>query len=601
MQFHPDKKLERQRRQVHGVRAAGFRWLLAGFLAVTSAGRLVCAAAGQPNTVIYEANVDGETVKFPPASTTTQGSQTNTDLFQTGNVRLSSKAQALGILFGRRPGSTNSGVRLRYQLKGLDEQWQEAGGEMRLNVKFMDADNNIVSAQDFSARGESLGWAGTVARSRFIRRHEELTVPGRAVRIQIELFSGGSEPTVGVMAIDDLTLAVNGKTNQPPTQLFSSKTSDWKVEAGENSVPAGWARDGSLPSIARMASTGEAKPRYVLVVADNDPKHWGAWRTERQISVTPGESLILEWSGMFSIGWGDDTWARYNHLPPGQYNFLVRAANETGEWTDGESSIAVSVVPPLWQRTWFRLTLIGSAMVLLLAGVRYWTWRRMQTRLEETERQRAVELERTRIARDIHDDLGSNLTQIALLSELTQADLGNPDRARMHLKQIFSDAHFMTRQLDEIVWAVDPKNDFLEATVNYICKFAQDFLKIASVRCRLDVPDTFPRIMISSAQRHNLFLAVKEVLNNIVRHAQASEVWLRIQQDAHTLKLVIEDNGKGFTEGTQVGSAATGMGGHGILNMKKRMEQIGACFEQRSDPGKGTVVRLILPLAGRRQ
>ncbi len=143
MQLHPDKKLERQRRQVHGVRAAGFRWLLAGLLAVTGAGRLLCAEA-QPDTVISEANVDGETFKFSTGSTTTHGSQTNTNLFQTGNVRLSSKAQALGILFGRRPGSTNSGVRLRYQLKGLDEQWQEAGGEMRLNVKFMDADNNIV-------------------------------------------------------------------------------------------------------------------------------------------------------------------------------------------------------------------------------------------------------------------------------------------------------------------------------------------------------------------------------------------------------------------------------------------------------------------------
>jgi signal transduction histidine kinase len=302
---------------------------------------------------------------------------------------------------------------------------------------------------------------------------------------------------------------------------------------------------------------------------------------------------------MFSIGWGSETWARYSHLPPGQYAFHVKAATGTGEWIDGEALVAVAVVPPLWQRTWFRLTMLGSAVALLLAGVRYGTWRRMQTRLEAIERQRAVERERTRIARDIHDDLGANLTQIALLSELAQSDMDDPGQAKTHLRQIFSAARSMTRQLDEIVWAVDPENDFLEATVNYICKFAQDYLGLAGVRCRLDVPETSPRLTISSAERHNLFLVVKEALNNIVKHAQAGEVWLRIQQDADALTLVIEDNGKGFVEKAPAEATPTGTGGHGIQNMKQRMARIGARFEQRTEPGKGTVVRLILPLAGR--
>ena len=602
MHFLTGRNLECRQRQPHcgraGVRSSGYPRFLAGLLAVTGAGGLVCAQA-QPNVVIYEADADGQAVKFPPVPLPSSEPQKNTGLYQAGNLRLSSTAQALGFLFGPRPGTRNSPVRLRYQLKGVDNQWREAAGEMRLNVKFLDAGNNTVSARDFNASGESLGWAGTVARSRFVRRHEALTVPGRAAWLQIELFSGGSEPTTGVMAIDDFTLAVTGQTNHAPIQLFSSKSAEWKAETTEDSLPEGWARDGSLPSIARMASTGEAKPRYVLMVADNDPTRWGAWRTDRQIPVTPGESLILEWSEMFSIGWGGDAWARYSRLPPGQYLFQVRAATETGEWTDGEAVVAVSVVPPLWQRTWFRLAMLAAGVALLVAGVRYGTWRRMQTRLEETERRRAVEHERTRIARDIHDDLGANLTQIALLSELAQTDMADPSQAGTHLRQIFSAARSMTRQLDEIVWAVDPENDFLEATINYICKFAQDYLSLAGVRCRLDVPETFPQLTISSAERHNLFLVVKESLNNIIKHAQAGEVWLRIKHDADALVLVIEDNGKGFVQNAHAESTLTGTGGHGIQNRRRRMARIGARFEQRSEPGKGTVMRLILSLAGR--
>ena len=596
------KSLQRACRQpicgTAGVRRFGYHRLLARLLALTATGVLVCANA-QPSVVIYEVDVDGQITQLPTAPPAASEPHTNTNLSQAGNLHLSSKAQTLGFRFGPRPGAPTFPVRFRYQLKGVDNQWREAGGEMRVNVKFLDADRNTVSARDFNASGESLGWAGTVARSRFVRRHEEVIVPSRTAWLQIELFSGGSEPTMGVMAIDDLTLAANGNTNRPVTQIFSSKSVESKAEDAENAVPKGWVRDGSLPSIARMASTGEAKPRYVLMVADNDPTRWGAWRTDREIPVTPGESLTLEWSEMFSIGWGGDAWARYSHLPPGQYLLQVRAATETGEWTEGEAIVAVSVVPPLWQNTWFRLTVLVLVVVVLLAGVRYGTWRRMQTRLEETERRRAVEHERTRIARDIHDDLGANLTQIALLSELAQTDMDDPGQAKTHLRQIFSAARSMTRQLDEIVWAVDPENDSLEATINYLCKFAQDYLGLAGVRCRLDVPETLPRLTISSAERHSLFLVVKEALNNIVKHAQAGEVWLRIQQDADALVLLIEDNGKGFVEKAQAESNLAGTGGHGIQNMKKRMARIGARFEQRSEPGKGTVVRLILPLAGR--
>src|ERR1043165_2576281 len=137
------------------------------------------------------------------------------------------------------------------------------------------------------------------------------------------------------------------------------------------------------------------------------------------------------------------------------------------------------------------------------------TRRRMQRKRERLERQRAVEQERTRIARDIHDDIGASLTQMALLSERAQADLAQPGLARVHLDQIFTTAHGLARQLDEIVWAINPTHDTLEEFAAFLCKFAQDYLGAASLRCRLDVPETLPARKLSSAARHALFLCTK--------------------------------------------------------------------------------------------
>jgi signal transduction histidine kinase len=547
--------------------------------------------------VIYSVSVDGHPRPIPaqtrlPAAAATEPA--SSEKVESGRLRVSSTAQRVEFRFGPNPLSSNPPVRLRYQLEGFDKPWREAGGEMRLNVRFLDAAGSTVSAQDFLVKGESVGWAGSVVRSRFDRRSEQVRAPERAVRMQLELFSGGSEQTVGVMAIDDLSVSMaSGKNGEPETLLFSSRLEEGKDLDQPLAVPRGWMRDGSKPSAAVLLRSDDDKPLHVLAVVDTDPNTWGAWRTDpdSSVAVHPGETVMLRWKEMYCIGWGGAGEADYSYLAPGRYQFQIQGVTETGEETGDILSVPMTVWPPFWQTTWFR----GSVLVLLVgalvAAVRYATWRKMQMQLELLNQQRAVELERSRIARDIHDDLGANLTQIALLSELAQTDLAQPAQARSHLEQIFTTAGAVARQLDEIVWAITPANDTLEQFASYVSKFAQDYLRVAGIRCRLEVPESLPKYPMSSAQRHDLFLAAKEALHNVVKHAQADEVWLRLKIDQGALALEIEDNGNGLGP-----RAETGLRGHGLANMQNRLRHVGGTFEQQSRPGSGTLVRLALPL-----
>jgi len=231
----------------------------------------------------------------------------------------------------------------------------------------------------------------------------------------------------------------------------------------------------------------------------------------------------------------------------------------------------------------------------LVAGVRYATYRKLQSQLENLNRQRALDRERTRIARDLHDDLGASLTRIGLLSELAKADIHQPELAKTHLDQIFTTVSGLTRELNEIVWAVNPANDSLEHFTDHICKFAQDYLSLAGIRCRLDFPESVPAYPMPSPERHSLFLAAKEALHNIVKHAEAGQVWIRLKLEQGMLLLLVEDDGKGWD--TEILTAASPtVTGHGLSNMQKRMEQLGGRFAQQSKPGSGTSVRLELPL-----
>ena len=167
----------------------------------------------------------------------------------------------------------------------------------------------------------------------------------------------------------------------------------------------------------------------------------------------------------------------------------------------------------------------------------------------------ALEKERARIARDIHDQVGASLTQLSLLGELVESDKDHPEEVEAHARQIEQTALETTRALDEIVWTVNPSNDTLDGLINYVCKYAQDYLAVAGLRYRLEAPPQLPGAPITPEVRHNVFLAAKESITNVVRHAQASAVSLRLRLDTGSFTLEIEDDGRGFGRAGPEGGA----------------------------------------------
>jgi signal transduction histidine kinase len=197
--------------------------------------------------------------------------------------------------------------------------------------------------------------------------------------------------------------------------------------------------------------------------------------------------------------------------------------------------------------------------------------------------QHAVEQERSRIARDIHDDLGASLTEIALMSELNESELENPGSVKPQLDRIAAKARSVVQMLNEIVWAINPRNDNLPKLLDYLCTFSEEFCESAGVRCWHEVQTGLPEIRLTVEFRHNLFLAVKEAINNSLKHSGATEIWLRAQVSEHELRIVVQDNGCGFR-------APDETTGNGLENLRVRMRQIGGRVDIESVPGKGTQV-----------
>ena len=282
--------------------------------------------------------------------------------------------------------------------------------------------------------------------------------------------------------------------------------------------------------------------------------------------------------------------AHYNNIYPGEYVFRVIACNSDGVWNETGARVGLKVLPHFWQTAWFFGLCVLSGTGFVAGSVRYVTWKKVQRKLRRLEEQHVIERERTRIAQDMHDDLGARLTQILLLSNEAQKNKADPQQVELQVGKISHAAEEIIDTVHAIVWAVNPRNDSLDKLATYLYQQTQTFLESASIRCRFDVPDELPATPVSSEIRHNLFLVVKEALNNVVKHSRASEVWFRLKAEGPRLFVTIEDNGWGFDP-----EKASSLG-NGLHNMRKRMQSIGGnCCLSSGTNGTRAQVELKIP------
>jgi len=283
--------------------------------------------------------------------------------------------------------------------------------------------------------------------------------------------------------------------------------------------------------------------------------------------------------------------ALYTGLHPGRYWFRVEACNDHGYWSVKPAELRFQIDPFFYETRPFYILCALAVGGLLVA----WHLSRLSTlrRVQQLEQAQLLYKERSRIAKDLHDDLGANLTGIALQLELSRREVPTPP-LRQQLENAIGSIRSLIDSMREVVWSLDPECDSLESFCAYVCQRAEEFLEAAGLRHRFDMPQLIPAMTLTAENRHHLLLIVREALNNVVKHAKATEVQLKLQIDERSLDLAITDNGIGFKPPSE---ADNGGGTRcGLLNMRQRVEALGGTFGIASATGRGTRITCVFPL-----
>ncbi len=298
------------------------------------------------------------------------------------------------------------------------------------------------------------------------------------------------------------------------------------------------------------------------------------------LDLAPSATLTYEYRlEPKDSGWTATTLRTVNFasVAPGAYRFQVRAVNEAGAVSPAAASVAFEIEAPLSARWWFRMlaaTLAGAGLYLIARG-------RMKRRLE-------VERLRTRIATDLHDDIGSTLAQIAILSEVESGRAGRENGSEQ-LSAIAGLARDLAGSMRDIVWAIDPEQDRVGDMVYRMRRFASDLLGDHGIRYEFGTPQAGDDLRLGADVRRQTFLVFKEGLHNMVRHAGCTEARIDLRIEAGLLSLELRDNGKGF-EATRVYE------GRGLRSMRERCARLGGELTVESGAGGGTTIRLLVPL-----
>ena len=492
--------------------------------------------------------------------------------------------------FGFTNGPTIPGSRLRYKLDGEDSAWRDGPGEMYLAVRFYNEAGDQIAQNTFRVMGESAGWRGSIMNSPLTHRREVVLVPNQARRLWIVLSSGSGPPqTVGIYVVANLTVSKATSNSSPVLLMDSPLEHGFQDEPGKN--PPGWTRDGNHSSMAKIVTLSENPVQKAFAIQDEDSVSHAEWHNimESAPVVTPGERVVVEWNEMFSMGMASYGGAHYDQLKEGDYRLHLAEFDLMGRPMDNEKIFSVRVPRPFWQTSWFWSFTAVICVGMLFASARYLVWRRMRLEMVHLKNQQALEKERVRIAQDIHDDLGARVTEISLISGLAKTKPGFSELARADFDRISGLSRELVSALYETVWAVNPENDNLDALGNYICQITNKLCEQADLPCRFEISDLSPAVQVSSQTRHNIIMAVKEAVHNIIKYAKASEVALSVLFEDRVLVVIIKDNGIGFDEsGTPPGN--------GLINMRRRLAAIGGSCDIRSTVGEGTTVELRLEI-----
>ncbi|MGN7824251.1 sensor histidine kinase [Chitinophaga sp. 22536] len=274
--------------------------------------------------------------------------------------------------------------------------------------------------------------------------------------------------------------------------------------------------------------------------------------------------------------------AVYSYLPPGSYTLLLKSENPEGYANGRITRLPIRVHPPFWRTWWFNglLAIIAGAVVYGLHTLRI-------------KRLLAIEKVRTKLARDLHDDIGSSLSTINILSQVAANKADESSVSRDYLQKITESSGRMMESMDDIIWSINPVNDTLGKMFVRLREFMAEALEPKGIDYSFHIADRIRELKPDPESRRDLFLICKEAINNIVKYAGATHVALEVSRTGNLLLITITDNGKGFQPS---GTRATGTG-HGLNNMQARAQLLRGTFAISSAPGQGTLIRLSVPIA----
>lgn len=342
--------------------------------------------------------------------------------------------------------------------------------------------------------------------------------------------------------------------------------------------------------------------RHILAVEAYNSAREAGMILGLQIGLTDGRVVKIKSDSSWVVGadevagWENvSDWQKMPSPPESWPAATIIAACGSGPWA--VSPWYIDIVPPLsrevvpfWKTEWFQITVLSLLAILFF--ISFYTATQLALRTKE---QRLLQLERARIARDIHDDLGMRMTQLVLEGEVAKGELPAGSSVRQQIVQMCEDARDALRAMDEVLWAINPRRDNLREFTTYACKYAKTFLKATNIECVLDVDPEMPTLALDLPLRRTLLLAVKEALNNAAKYSRASELTLRIHLASQNLTVVVNDNGVGFDPRLVTQDR------NGFTNLTQRMSDLGGSCQITSQPGKGCRVELILPIINRRR